>query len=113
MKCKDVRMFFSQIAEKSVSMQIQSSEMDFLVSKGYLSVMQKEDYDQAVAELSNLTQMDRDLSNAWNADRSAKEALNGEEKKTHSITFTFEDKENKEAERNKLEGTNSCLKNGC
>ena len=103
MKCNDVRIFFSQIAEKSVSMQIQSSDMDFLVNKGYLSVMQKEDYDQAVAELSNLTQMNIDLANAWDADRSAKAALEGEEKKTHSITFLFEDKENKEAERNKVE----------
>jgi len=109
MKCKDVRIFFSQIAEKSISMQIQSSEMDFLVSKGYLSVIQKEDYDQAFAELSNLTQMNIDLSNAWNADRSAKAALEGEEKKTHSITFLFEDKENKEAERNKVEGTKTLV----
>ena len=103
MKCNDVRTFFSQIAEKSVSMQIQPSDMDFLTNNGYLSVMQKEDYDQAVAEVSNLTQMNVDLVNAENADRSAKIALEEEEKKTHSIIFLFEDKENKEAEREKVE----------
>ncbi len=65
--------------------------------------MQKEDYDQALAEVSNLTQMNIDLVNAENADRSAKAALEEEEKKTHSITFLFEGKENKEAEREKVE----------
>jgi len=109
MKCNDVRIFFSQIAEKSISMQIQSSDMNFLSTKGYLSVMQKEDYDQAVAELSNLTQMNIDLWNAWNTDKSAKVALEGEEKKTHSITFLFEGKENKEAERNKVESEKTLI----
>ncbi len=90
-------------------MQIPSPEMDFLVSKGYVSLIQKEDYDQEVTELSNLTQMNIDLSNALNTDRSAKDALEGEEKKTHSITFLFENKENKEAERNKVEDTKTLV----
>ena len=47
--------------------------------------------------------MNIDLTNAENADRSAKAALEEEEKKTHSITFLFEGKENKEAEREKVE----------
>ncbi len=109
MKCNDVRTFFTQIAEKSVSMQVQPSDMDFLSNKGYLSTMQKEDYDKAVAEVSNLTQMNIDLVNATNADRSAKIALQEEEKKTHSITFLFEDKENKEAEREKVENEKSIV----
>ncbi len=62
MKCNDVRTFLSQIAGKSVSMQIQPADMDFLCTNGYLSVMQKEDYDQASAEVSNLTQMNEDLA---------------------------------------------------
>ena len=103
MHCNDVRTFFSQIAEKSISMQIQQIDMDFLCNSGYLSVMQKEDYDQASAEVSNLTQTNIDLANAENADRSAKTALDAEEKKTHSIKFLFEGKENKEAEREKVE----------
>ena len=109
MKCNDVRIFFTQIAEKSVSMQVQPSDMDFLSNKGYLSTMQKEDYDRAVTEVSNLTQMNIDLVNAANADRSAKIALEEEEKKTHSITFLFEDKENKEAEREKVENEKSLV----
>ncbi len=67
--------------------------MIFSAAKSYLSVMEKEEYDRAAAELSNLTQMSTDLVNAQNADRSAKAALQEDEKKTHSITFLFEDKE--------------------
>ena len=103
MKCKDVRIFFTQITEKSVSMPIIQSDMDFFNSKGFLSVMEKQDYDQAAAEVSNLTQMNIDKVNAENADRSEKAALQEDEKKTHSITFLFEAKESKDAEREKVE----------
>lgn len=104
MKCNDVRTFFSQIAQKSISMQIPQADMDFLRDNGYLSVMPKEDYDQVSAEVSNLTQMNQDLFNAENTERSTKEALEQEERKTHSIKFLFEGKEIKEAEREKVEG---------
>jgi hypothetical protein len=103
MHCSYVRTFFSQIAEKSISMQIQQTDMDFLFNSGYLSVTQKEDYDRALAEVSNLTQMNIDLVNAENADRSAKTALEEEERKTHSIKFLFEGREDKEAGRQKEE----------
>ena len=36
MKCNDVRIFFSQIADKSVSTPIPSVDMDFLANNGYL-----------------------------------------------------------------------------
>ena len=103
MKCNDIRTFFSQITEKSVSMQIPLSEIDFLSSNGYLSVMQKEDYDRAAAEVSNLTQMNIDLINAENSERSFKTTMEEDERKTHSITFLFEEKEIKEEEREKVE----------
>ncbi len=103
MKCNDVQTFFFQIASKSVSTQIPASDMDFLVNNGYLSIMEKGDYDQAAAKVSNLTQMNIDLANAENADRSANNALQEDQRKTHSITFLFESKESKEAERQKVE----------
>ena len=78
MKCNDVRTFFTQIAEKSISMQVQSSDIDFFSSNGYLSVMQKEDYEQGSAEVANLTQMNIDLVNTENADRMAKTDLEQE-----------------------------------
>ncbi len=109
MRCNDARTFFSQIAEKSISMQISQPDIDFLRDNGYLSVMQKEAYDQAVAEVSSLTQMSIDLANEENADRGAKSALQEDEGKTHSIKFLFEGKEVKEAEREKVESEKSAV----
>src|SRR5205809_7402707 len=63
MKCNDARTFMSQIAGKSVTIQVQQSDVNFLSANGYLYVMQKGDYDQAVAEVANLTQMNNALQN--------------------------------------------------
>ena len=109
MRCNDVRTFLSQIAQKSISMQIQQVNVDFLTNGGYLSVMQKEEYDRSLAEVSNLTQMNIDLVNEQNADRTARVELAEEEKKTHSIKFLFEGKESKEAEREKEKSEESAV----
>jgi hypothetical protein len=77
--------------------------MDFLYTNGYLSMMQKEEYDQALAEVSNLTKMSEELQNETNAERNADATLKEEEKKTHSILFHFEAKEKKEAELESVE----------
>jgi hypothetical protein len=103
MDCNDVRTFLSQIAGKSVSIQIQQADMDFLSTNGYVSVMQKEEYDRAVAEVSNLTSMNEELQKERVEERSAEATLEGEEKKTHSILFHFEAREKKEAERESVE----------
>jgi hypothetical protein len=103
MECNDVRTFFSQIAAKSVSMQIQQADMDFLSTNGYLSVMQKEEYDQALAEVSNLTKMTEALQDKKMEEEGAEATLEKEEKKTHSILFHFEGKEKKEAELESVE----------
>jgi hypothetical protein len=79
-------------------MQIQPVDLDFLSSNGYLSVMQKEDYDKAVAEVSALTQLNADQQSEMNYERGEESTLKEEEKKTHSIMFHFENKEKKEAE---------------
>jgi len=99
--CNNVRNFFSQIAGKSVSMQVAQVDMDFLSTQGYVSMMKKEDYDQASAEVANLTQMNVDLQSELNYERGEKATLNEEEKKTHSIMFHFESKEKREAESEK------------
>jgi hypothetical protein len=98
MQCNDVRTFLSQIAAKSVSMQIQQADMDFLSTNGYLSVMQKEEYDQALAEVTNLTKINEELQDKKMEEESAEATLKEEERKTHSILFHFEGKEKKEAE---------------
>src|SRR5271169_427445 len=109
MRCNDVRTFLSQIAQKTISMQIQQVNVDFLINGGYLSVMQKEEYDRSLAEVSNLTQMNIDLVDEQNSDRTARVALAEEEKKTHSIKFLFEGKEIKEAEREKEKSEESAV----
>jgi hypothetical protein len=103
MKCNDVRTFFSQIDEKSVSMQIQQSDLDFLCTNGYLSMMQKEDYDRTLAEVANLAKLSEEMRSARTEEESAEATLEKEEKKTHSILFHFEAKEKKEAELEQVE----------
>jgi hypothetical protein len=103
MDCNNARTFLSQIAGKSVSMQIQQADMDFLSANGYVSVMQKEEYDRAVAEVSNLAKMNEELQNKRVEERSAEATLEEEERKTHSILFHFEAREKKEAERESVE----------
>jgi hypothetical protein len=103
MKCSDVRIFFSQIADKTVTTPIPSVDMDFLANNGYLTVMQQEDYNRGLAEISALNQMTLDLMNQRNAENSERAHLDEDVRKTHSITFLFEAKENKEAEKLEIE----------
>ena len=58
--------------------------------------MPKADYDQAQAEVANLTQINTNFQNEVVAERNAEIALHKEEKKTHSILFHFEGREKKE-----------------
>lgn len=98
MQCAEVRVFMSQIAAKSPALQVSQADLNFLSSNGYLSVMQKDDYDKSSAEVANLTNMSLDLQNEMTQESSAETALKAEEKKTHSIMFHFENKEKKAAE---------------
>ncbi len=77
--------------------------MDFLSTNGYLSVMQKEDYDQTLAEVSNLTKMTEEWQDKKMEEAGAEATLEEEERKTHSIMFHFEGKEKKQAELESVE----------
>jgi hypothetical protein len=103
MDCNDARTFLSQIAAKLVSMQIQQADLDFFSANGYVSVMQKDEYDRASAEVSNLAKMSEELQGETTEERSAEATLEEEERKTHSILFHFEKKEKKEAELESVE----------
>jgi hypothetical protein len=103
MKCNDVRIFFSQIAEKTVSTPIPTVDMNFLANNGYLSVMQKDDYNRGLAEISTLAQISLDLINQRTAENSERAHLNEDVRKTHSIAFLFADKESKEAQMEEIE----------
>ncbi|HXX87174.1 MAG TPA: hypothetical protein VEH86_01850, partial [Candidatus Acidoferrum sp.] len=79
-------------------MKIRPADMDYLSTNGYISVMQKDQYDQALVDVSNLTKMSEELQNESMEEMSAEDTLKKEERKTHSILFHFEGKEKKEAE---------------
>ena len=91
-------MFFGEVVSKSASMQIQQADMDFLTTNGYLTVMQKQEYDQAVAEVANLAQESEELQKETMEESSAEASLKKEEEKTHSIMFHLEGRVKKEAE---------------
>jgi len=103
MHCSVVRTFFSQIAGKSVSMQIPEADVNFLTTNGYISVMQKGQYDQASAEISNLAKVDEELAREEAEERSARALLEEDERKTHSIFFHFKSEENQKAELERAE----------
>jgi hypothetical protein len=103
MKCNDVRTFFSQISERSVSTQPQPVDVNFLATNGYLSVMQKDEYDRTVADAANLAQMNVDLQSEEMQERTVAADLQKEYKKTHSFLFHFEGEEKKQADLQALE----------
>jgi len=103
MHCSVVRTFFSQIAGKSVSMQIPEADTNFLTTNGYISVMQKEQYDQALAEISNLAKENEELAREEAEKRSARALLEEDERKIHSILFHFKSEENQKAELERAE----------
>ncbi len=94
MQCGVVRTFFSQIAGKVVSMQVPEADMDFLTTNGYISVLQKEQYDAVSAEISDLAKVDEELSREIAEERSSRALLEEDDRKTHSILFHFKSEEN-------------------
>jgi len=77
--------------------------MDFLTANGYVSVMQKEQYDQALAEISDLGKLNEDFVRERDEAESAKDLLEEDERKTHSILYLFESKDKKKTELERVE----------
>jgi len=102
-KCNDVRTLMSQISGKSVTMQVQKADLDFLSTNGYLSIMPKQDYDQAAADVANLSQMNDALQSERMQEGIVQATLERDERKTHSILFHLEGRDEKEAEIAKIE----------
>jgi hypothetical protein len=102
MKCNDVRVFFSQIAQKQAVVPVSQIDLNFLANNGYLTVMQRVDYEKAAAEVSRLAQMNIDLVNTQNLERANRSVLQKDLSETHSITHLFEKKEEKAMEQNKI-----------
>jgi hypothetical protein len=77
--------------------------MDFLTTNGYISVMQKEQYDQTLVEISNLVKVNEELAREEAEERSARALLEEDEKNTHSIFFHFKSEQNQKAELERTE----------
>lgn len=102
MKCNDAKTLMSQIAGKSVTVQPSPGDIDYLSTNGYISVMKKDDYDQAMTELSNLWQMTQDLKSEVAQENTDATTLRKEEGKTHSFLFHLEGRDEQEAKLAKL-----------
>ena len=103
MQCSAVRTFFSQVAGKTVTMQIPEEDMDFLTTNGYISVIQKEQYDASMVEISNLAKVNEELAREESEERSARALLEENERKTHSILFRLKSEENQKTELERAE----------
>ena len=103
MQCNVVRTFFSQIAGKTVSTRISEDGINFLTANGYISLMQKEQYDAALAEVSNLAKVNEELAREEAEERSARVLLEADERKTHSIFFHFKSDEEQKVELQRAE----------
>jgi hypothetical protein len=103
MNCNDVRTFFSQISDKSVSLAVTESDIDFLVSNGYLARKSQAEYDEAHAEVANLQQTLDSLQSEKEQESAAAQTMSEDEEKAHSIRFYFEGKDEKEAQLQKIE----------
>jgi hypothetical protein len=84
-------------------MQIPEADMDFLTTNGYVSLMQKEQYDEALAEISDLGKINEESMHERDEAESAKALLEEDERKTHSILFHFESKDKQKAELERVE----------
>jgi len=84
-------------------MQIPQADMDFLTTNGYISVMQKEQYDEALVEISDLGKITEQLMREQDEERSARDLLEEDERKTHSIFFHFRAEDEQKAELERVE----------
>ena len=107
MKCGDVRVFFSQIAGKSVTTQIQPQDLDYIVANGYLNLMEKEQYEMMSKEVADLSRVNEEQQKEISEEREDEGALNEEERRAHSIIFHFEGREKREVELEKVRSLES------
>ena len=103
MQCSAVLEFFWQIARKSISIQSPEPDIDFLAANGYISVMQKEQYDAALTEIANLAKVSEERAREEAEARSARAALKENERRTHSVFFHFKSEDDQKAHLEKEE----------
>jgi hypothetical protein len=108
MKCNDVRVFMSQVSAKSALVS-QPVDLNYLSTNGYVSVLQKADYDKATADVAALMQKNTELQNEMMQERGDEALLSREEHKTHSFLFHFEGADKKQAELQSVESERNAV----
>jgi hypothetical protein len=83
--------------------QVPQTDIDYLSTNAYLTVMPKDAYDNASAEVANLAMMNEQLYNEAMDERNTEAVMAAEERKTHSLMFRLEGRDKKEAELQLLE----------
>ncbi|MCL6002983.1 MAG: hypothetical protein M1556_05005 [Candidatus Thermoplasmatota archaeon] len=102
MKCGEVRLFFSEIAGKSVTTQIPQQDLDYLATNGYLNVIMREQYDIMSKEVADLDHINEEQQGEIGAERGEEGYLDQEERRVHSVLFHFEGREKRESELDKV-----------
>ncbi len=90
-------------------MQVPQSDLSYLSSNGYLSVMQKSDYDQAAADVATIAQRTQALQDETMQEHGAEISLADDQRKTQSIMFHFEGAEKKQADLAALEAERNAV----
>ncbi len=104
MKCAEVKDFFSDISSRASSIpSVGAGDLDLLSKTGFVSVMSKDDYEKAAAEVAQLAQLNEDLQKEQAQESAAASALQKDESEEHSLKFHFEAKDSQDAERQKVE----------
>ena len=107
MKCGQVREFFSQIAGKAVTSQIQQQDLDYFVTNGFIASMSKEQFDNLSREVANLNSITEEQQEEISETRKEEETLSEEERKVSSVLFHFEGKEKRNSELEEVRETES------
>ena len=79
-------------------MQVSPGDLDFLATNGYVTSMQKDAYDRAVADVATLAQRSTDLQREQMDEAAVAASLQRDVRKTHSIMFHFERRDQKAAD---------------
>lgn len=98
LKCGGVRVFLSEISDRSISPQSPPVDLNYLATNGYLSVMPKDEYDRGSTEVTTLTQLNQELDRERMEASLAAGEWREDVKKTQSILFHFEGKEKRDAQ---------------
>ena len=103
LKCSDVRTFLAEVADRTISTQIEEDDLDFLASNGYIARISRADHERVAAELANLDQMTAELQQEEEEEAVDERNVRHDEKHVHGIRYHLEGREKKEAEKAKVE----------